>query len=388
MILNERRREIMERFKFNTFKGLEGLYGVASGLALAAAAVAPAFAITPVLDHFKCYSVRAPSNLRSPVVALRDQYSSTSAAVGRPFMLCAPVDKNGEGVNDPTAHLTCYQIDESPPFLGTSVPTKNQFGEETLSVTGRLGGRQLCVPSEKDGVPSKLKVDHFKCYQAQTKAGTPPFVPVQVSLVDQFMEGTATVRSPTKWCNPVDKNEEGILNPTKHLECYDIRNPDVPPLNRKVSVTNQFGRTNLIVQNPLALCVPSLDRTCEPGQTFCPDGCTDTNADPSNCGTCGVVCSTGQACASGTCTTNPNPECMGQTCETFTPCNANACSGNGVCGSTAEGGGLCIDGSTLCSSLATCTTSADCPSGVICFVNSCCVVGVCVPPADFCSAAQ
>ena len=83
---------------------------------------------------------------------------------------------------------------------------------------------------------------------------------------------------------------------------------------------------------------------------------------------------------------SPDPECSGQTCETFTTCNAGgSCFTSGVCGSLAEGGGLCVDGSTQCAGLLDCVTSADCPDGGLCFVNSCCTRAVCVPTDRFCS---
>ncbi len=30
----------------------------------------------------------------------------------KPVMLCAPVDKNGEGIGDPVSHLTCYELEK------------------------------------------------------------------------------------------------------------------------------------------------------------------------------------------------------------------------------------------------------------------------------------
>ena len=83
------------------------------------------------------------------------------------------------------------------------------------------------------------------------------------------------------------------------------------------------------------------------------------------------------------CADPPSCECAGQTCETFTDCNPGSPCSAPVCGSTAEGGGLCIEGATPCSGLADCGTSADCGAGV-CFVNSCCVRSVCVDPVAFC----
>jgi hypothetical protein len=52
-----------------------------------------------------------------------------------------------------------------------------------------------------------------------------------------------------------------------------------------------------------------------------------------------------------------------------------------VCGSTAEGTGVCVDGSTPCDGLPACAVSADCPAGQTCFVESCCGVSVCAGAA-------
>lgn len=76
-------------------------------------------------------------------------------------------------------------------------------------------------------------------------------------------------------------------------------------------------------------------------------------------------------------------DCTGQTCETFTTCNPGSACTAPVCGSTAEGGGACVEGTTSCASLADCTSSADCNGG-ICFVNTCCGRPVCGPTAIFC----
>jgi hypothetical protein len=123
---------------------------------------------------------------------------------------------------------------------------------------------------------------------------------------------------------------------------------------------------------------------CAPDETLCDGVCVNENTDPNNCGGCGTVCPTGQACASGVCTTNPNPECEGQTCSTFTTCNPSACGGQGVCFSTAEGGGFC-GASVQCAGLAPCAASTDCASGEICQVNTCCgSAGVCVPASSLC----
>ena len=82
---------------------------------------------------------------------------------------------------------------------------------------------------------------------------------------------------------------------------------------------------------------------------------------------------------------SPNPECEGATCSTFLPCNLpNSCTAP-VCGTLAEGGGLCVEGLTPCAGLIQCPGgTGDCPDGYLCFVESCCGVPVCMPPSTFC----
>jgi hypothetical protein len=57
--------------------------------------------------------------------------------VVRPEAFCNPVDKDGSGINDPSAHLACYKIrdvrgDEFPKFERRRVEVGDQFGTHTL----------------------------------------------------------------------------------------------------------------------------------------------------------------------------------------------------------------------------------------------------------------
>ena len=83
---------------------------------------------------------------------------------------------------------------------------------------------------------------------------------------------------------------------------------------------------------------------------------------------------------------SPNPECTGATCGTFIPCNPGTTCPNPVCVTTAEGGGLCVEGTTPCGGLLDCTATSDCPPGSICAVQTCCDRPVCVPVEAFCPA--
>ena len=101
-------------------------------------------AASATLDHFKCY--KAKGDLVNVIVNLQDQFGlEPLVLVGHPKLFCNPVDKNGEGIKDPTAHLTCYKI-VAGPEPARDVVVANQFGEQTLEVKHP---QLLCVPSEK-----------------------------------------------------------------------------------------------------------------------------------------------------------------------------------------------------------------------------------------------
>ncbi len=100
------------------------------------------------VDHFRCYKVRR-SGFKRRVVTLEDQFLATTQKVQRPNTFCNPVDKNGEGIKDPAAHLICCKlrrVKEGSQRL--DVTTEDQFGELDLRVkVGRA--ETLCVPSTK-----------------------------------------------------------------------------------------------------------------------------------------------------------------------------------------------------------------------------------------------
>jgi hypothetical protein len=221
-------------------------------------------------DHFQCYDAKtAPGtpNFMPRDVTLADQFWSRWVTVQKPKALCNPVDKDGEGIHDPTAHLTCYELKEiggQPPFQRRDVLVEDQFGRLILSVEK---AQTLCVPSEKDHVASELNLDHFQCYKAKMveQPGDDDddddddlpgvFEPRVVTLTDQFGSAQVTVVEPEALCNPVDKNSEGILDPETHLTCYKITQGI--DAGRNAAIENQFGPLTLNVKKAETLCVPS-----------------------------------------------------------------------------------------------------------------------------------
>jgi hypothetical protein len=109
------------------------------------------------LNHFKCYRAHRSQGEQFPEqeVALVDQFETKDTVVTRPFLLCNPVNKNGEGVPHPSQHLTCYKITDAPgqpPFEPQQPNVTDQFVVMDLQTKRRTDCGQtriLCVPSNK-----------------------------------------------------------------------------------------------------------------------------------------------------------------------------------------------------------------------------------------------
>lgn len=96
------------------------------------------------LDHFQCYTGKFPKVQPRPVT-LVDQFGTLTTRAAKPFMLCNPVDKNGEGIRDRLNHLECYRL-TPPPKVARTVTVRNQFGETSVATKKAV---VLCVPSDK-----------------------------------------------------------------------------------------------------------------------------------------------------------------------------------------------------------------------------------------------
>jgi hypothetical protein len=106
---------------------------------------------TTEINHFKCYRVRA-KGFTKRTVSVVDQFETQTATLVKPKFLCNPVDKNGEGIVDPSNHIACYIIKAGAAFTPQDVTVTDQFAEQAgHALTGECRKRALlCVPSEKN----------------------------------------------------------------------------------------------------------------------------------------------------------------------------------------------------------------------------------------------
>ena len=100
--------------------------------------------------------------------------------------------------------------------------------------------------------PGLFRLDHYKVYVIDRQE-----VEFKVGLRGQFDTDTRDAKLVlySRHLNPVDKNNEGIIDKHAHLSWYDIR-AEAEPV-RKVVLRNQFGLQTIKIKDPVALLVPT-----------------------------------------------------------------------------------------------------------------------------------
>jgi len=95
-------------------------------------------------------------------------------------------------------------------------------------------------------------LDHFQCYEVKPAFFSSP----PVTVTDRFGTLTETLKFPHSLCNPTNKNNEGIVDPTDHLVGYQTKSPKFIKQTNKTFV-DQFGTLTLDLVRPQFLLVPS-----------------------------------------------------------------------------------------------------------------------------------
>jgi hypothetical protein len=190
------------------------------------------------------------------------------------------VNKNGEGILDPTEHLTGYKAKSTVRFTKQLNQTVvNQFGTLQLDV---VRPDMFMVPTSKDNVPITPPLgDHFTCYKVKRSRGTPKFVARTVTVTDQLQTVTSTVIKPIRLCAPANKNGEDPTAPLHpgHLLCYKTKS--LTKFGTIVKeIDNQLDANRVVTLiHRRELCVPS---TKNPGTTTTSTSTTTTSTTTSS----------------------------------------------------------------------------------------------------------
>lgn len=110
------------------------------------------------LDHYKCYQGKDLKNPKftkrkcsnGQITTTSDQFTTECVDVQKVKFVCNPVSKNNGGINDPTAHLICYQIKGANLNPRPVVEMSTQFQVTRFEIKKP---KLLCVPGTKTIVP-------------------------------------------------------------------------------------------------------------------------------------------------------------------------------------------------------------------------------------------
>lgn len=366
------------------------------------------------LDHFLCFeATRQGLGLRG--ISAVDQFGDSTITVRQPKRLCAPANKNGE---DPTApshagHLSSVTINQSAPrFAGMrGLAIRDQFGTRSIDLARPL---RLLVPTSKSlqaPPPPALAtpLDHFKCYRVRKR---PRLRLPDATVETQFGAVVVEIKQPLALCVPVDKNGEGIIDPSRSLMCYQAR--AAKQSTRHVYTTDQFGSADYDLTNVRDLCVPLLagPGTCGDGKINdpserCESGGGNDAACPGLCNALTCTCNsdpTGSATPSGGATPSPSPALTASTTATTTAASASTPTATTTAASTStptvsvtptngSTPGACAVNGTPCNDGDACTTVDTCQGGVctgsspvVCTASDQCHdAGTCNPATGACS---
>lgn len=251
------------------------------------------------LNDYKCYQIKPSPRTRFERRDLEivDQFGTRTSVIARPTQVCNPVDKEGEGIGDPDAHLTCYKVvtrGREPRRLVADVDQFTPRDAEDALVPEELmigRGAEVCFPALKNCVEDEentcvldeieRRLSHFQCYQARSLAEE-PFVPGILDLVDQFGATESDVGPAIRHCNPlrakaVDGSGEELSVATfppsssgdfwtegdeVHLKCYGLSDTTRPGLS-SVTIQDQLHPEGLSVRVGRAtqLCEPAVKLT-------------------------------------------------------------------------------------------------------------------------------
>ena len=113
------------------------------------------------------------------------------------------------------------------------------------------------MAAEENCSPATTALDNFQCYKASR--ATPRFQRQFVQLTDDFESRHTQVRRPESICNAVAVDAGTVLDPTKHLVCYNSKNTAGQPSHARqnISYARPFGSATATTVKPNLLCVPA-----------------------------------------------------------------------------------------------------------------------------------
>jgi hypothetical protein len=201
------------------------------------------------LPSFACYEGTF-SAFRGSTVTLSDRFGGRSrTAVGAAVALCAAAGVNGRAIGDQRSHLTCHGIDRRVP-VRPSARARNLLGTLTATL---VRSQSLCTPASTAaggtlGDPPD-NLDDFACYAVRARASTR-----KVTVADEFGRTNDVVGAPIAVCAPASVNGSKTVQ-RRVLACYRLTSETQA---RPRIVRNRFALMRASPGRRGQLCLPSI----------------------------------------------------------------------------------------------------------------------------------
>jgi copper(I)-binding protein len=228
----------------------------------------------PALDHFKFYEIVDGPYVGDVMQQVEDQFYTgiDEVQVWYPRYFGNPVAKTYAGTTTPIGdedhHLMLYDI-TTRTTQTWRVDVDNQFGEQSLTVTGPV---MLAVPTIKEEHDPPRWLDHYLLYKVIEGED----VQKVVDLEDQWhKESDVEVHRPVYFANPAGKVPPNIdwspgmpltlHNTEDHMVLYEIVGET---FQKDVRIHNQLHeqQQTISVEEPTLLAVPSEKVSFEEGE--------------------------------------------------------------------------------------------------------------------------
>lgn len=151
---------------------------------------------------------------------------------------------------------------------GAAIAALNATAGDLFAIGGALtsivGGSSQNVFGNSYAAPYLVELvieygtdDSYKCYKAKDLKFPAPFAGVApTELVDSYLtDPSASVTKLASVCTPVDRDGQGVFDPTTARCCYKVKAAQLPAA-ATASLEDEFGTLGVSFQKAQTLCVP------------------------------------------------------------------------------------------------------------------------------------
>jgi len=223
------------------------------------------------LNPFVCYKTGGskgfPKFAGAAGVGLVDGLESGSFDVKSQFELCVPAELNESPILDPAIRQVVYKLKPTrrqPKHVKQSgIVVQDPFGThsfDTKKADLLLTAARLDLASQP-APPAAGVADGYKCYKVRPTKGQPPLPRTIVTARDELEDRFYDVFQPRRLCFPVDRDGNGIVDPTQLITCYRLRRAALQPAHEKIvgqiRTADDLGDLRLDTKKEKDLCVPA-----------------------------------------------------------------------------------------------------------------------------------